>query len=128
MKGALTRQTGVQGTLTRHLSASVIPSRNKFSHGEGFAGSHFCSLAVSCNNLFSRGFCCWYCFCSFSIPPTYPTSCRAALNLFVQHLLEPRCDISLEHCPRKCFEVVPAEAVLITVTSFSAFVLSQLLE
>lgn len=122
MKGALTHQIRAQGSLTSYLLASVIHSRKDFLHLEDFAGLQFCNLAMSCNNLFTRGFCCWYCcFHPFSAPLTYFASCRAALNLFVQHLLEPHCNISLEHYPLKCFEVVPAEAVLITVASFQCF-------
>lgn len=107
------------GRLTSHLSASVIPSRNGFSYLEDLAGLPSCSFVMSCNNLLTQRFCGWhYGLCSSSVPLPYFASCRAALNLFVQHLLEPHCNISLEDYPLKCFEVVPAAAVVITVTSF----------
>lgn len=79
MKGALTHQISVQGELTSQLLASVIHSRHDFSYLEDFASLQFCSLAVSCKNLFTGGFCCWYCcFRSFSAPLTYFASCRAS--------------------------------------------------
>jgi hypothetical protein len=101
---------------------SLRPPRDSVSYSEDLSGLQPCSLVVSCNSLLTRGFCCWYCcFCSFSIPGTDFASCRAALSLFVQHLPEAHCNISLEHYPPQCSEVMPAEAVGITATSCQAF-------
>lgn len=122
LKGGFTHQIHVQRRLDSHLPASLSPPKNSVSYSEDLGGLECCSLVVSCNSLLTRGFCCWYCcFYSFSIPGTDFTSCRAALNLFVQHLPGPQCNISLEHYPPQCFEVMPAGTVGITVTSCQYF-------
>lgn len=122
LKEVPTHQIYVQRRLASHLPSSLSPRRDSFSYLEDQGGLQCCGLVVACNSLLTRGFCCWYCcFCSFSIPGTGFTSCRAALNLFVQRLPQPHYNISLEHYPLQCLEVMPAGAVGIAVTSCQCF-------